>query len=277
MMKNNKRGPMNNTDRLYAYILKNKVVSTEDLTSYVQDTFSKSYRYLYSKYLNRLLAQGKIVHVRRGIYAAENPYIEHNPPPDKFLVGSKIRARYYIGYHSALELHGSAYSAHNACFIATLMNDKFRNFSYGPLSFRCVTSKDVRIEIDTTKVSDQVIRVSSPSRTFVECIHRPELSLNYEEIAKSLISLGNVSIKGLLNSLKIYNCDILYRKAGYFLQYLRDNSPYYEHLSKNDLELIHANIGRSPIYLSEGKDYDYNEHWNLYVPKDFKNIFLGVK
>ncbi len=276
-MKTKKRDPMNNTDRLYAYILKKQVVSTEDLTRYTRDTFSKSYRYLYSKYLNRLLGQGKIIHVRRGVYAAENPYIEHNPPPDKFLVGSKIRSRYYLGYHTALEFHGSAYSAHNACFIATLANDKFRSFSYGPLSFRCISTRDVKIEIETAKLSDQIIHISSPSRTFVECIYRPDLTLNYEEIAKSLIGLGSVSIKGILSSLKIYNYDILYRKVGYFLQWLRDNSPYYEHFSKKDLELIHANIGKSPMYLIEGKNFDYIGQWNLYVPKDFKNIFIGVK
>lgn len=268
---------MDKTDRLYAFAMERKIVTSDELAQFAEEAFEKNYQYLYIKYLRRLMTDGRLKRVRRGIYAAVNIYEKQRLPPDKYLIGVKLRRTYYLGWHTALELHGSAYSAYNSCYVATPDNLKFRPFKYDNLSFRCIATKDLKTEVSTLKHLGQDIRISSPSRTFVECIYRPDLCGGYEEAVKSLDGLGGTTAKGILASLELYNKDSLYRAVGYFLEWMAKNSPYYGHIKDRDFEKIRSNIGKKPTYLMKCKKPKLIERWNVYVPKNFEEMFLGVR
>ncbi|MBU4255957.1 MAG: type IV toxin-antitoxin system AbiEi family antitoxin domain-containing protein [Thermoplasmatales archaeon] len=268
---------MDKTDKLYAFAMERKIVTSDELAQFAENIFGKNYQYLYIKYLRRLMADGRLKRVRRGTYAAVNIYEKQRPPPDKYLIGAKLRGTYYLGYHTALELHGSAYSAYNSCYVAAPDNMKFRPFKYDNLSFKSVVTRNLKTEIHTLKYLGQDIHISSPSRTFVECVYRPDLCGGYEEAVKSLDGLGGTTAKGILASLALYKKDSLYRAVGYFLEWMIKNSPYYGHIRDGDLEKICSSIGKKPTYLMKCKKTKIIERWNIYVPKNFEEMFLGVR
>ncbi len=272
---------MNKTERLYAYVLRRRVVTSDELGEWAREELGKDYKYLYTKYITRLLAQGKLVRVTRGMYAARNlfptsPYDHPDAPPNKYLVGSKLRDRYYLGYHTALELHGCAYSVYYETHVVTLDKDKFKRFIHGPEAFRNVLAKDIETEVVEVRVLDQSVRVSSPSRTFVECVRRWDLSGGLEEVLKSLDGLEGVTPEGLEAAIGIYDYDILRRSVGFFLELMMAESPYYGHIPLEYLESLRERIGETPFYYIRGEPSTLEERWNLFVPDYLDEMMAGV-
>lgn len=264
-------------EKTYAFILKNRVVNRAELEYYAENILEKDYNYLYRKYIFKLMKQGKVERIRKGLYFAKNIYIDEHGIPNKFLVGSKIRSPYYLGYHTALEISGSAQSIHHGCYIAIDINNRFKPFQYNDHRFHPVIVNDFEMGIIIRNVENFTVRISSPSRTFVECIQRPDLCIGYEEVYKSLESLGGVEIEGLLSILEMYHTDILYRTVGFFLDELKERSPYYSHIGEKELNKIRKNIGNGRSYLIRGKKGEYISEWRLYIPEGFRDIFLGVR
>jgi len=272
---------MNKTERLYAYALRRRVVTSDELGQWAAEELGKDYKYLYTKYIYRLLAQGKLVRVTRGIYAARNlfptdPYDHPDAPPNKYLVGSKLRERYYLGYHTALELHGCAYSATNSCFVVTLGMDRYQSFKHERLSFESIVSRDVTTEITVENIAGSDVLVSSPSRTFVECSRRLDLCGGLEEVLKSLDGLRGVTRDGLKASLEIYGYDILYRSVGFFLDLMRDESSNYGFVTDDLLDHLRSRSTGTTAYLIRGTPSRLDEGWNIYVPVDMDRMMVGV-
>lgn len=272
---------MNKTERLYAFTLRRRVVTSGELAEWAREELGKDYKYLYTKYITRLLAQGKLVRVTRGMYAARNlfptsPYDHPDAPPNKYLVGSKLRERYYLGYHTALELHGCAYSAFHETHVVTLEDDRFRSFVHGSDAFRNVVSKDVDTEVVEVRVLETKVRVSSASRTFVECIRKWPLCGGLEEVLKSLDGLEGVSPEGLEASIGIYDYDILRRSVGFFLELMMRESPYYSHVPRGYIESLRQTVGKAPAYLVRGEGAVLDQRWNLYVPDHLDELIAGV-
>ncbi len=272
---------MNKTERLYAYALRKRVVTSDELGEWAEKELGKDYKYLYTKYITRLLAQGKLVRVTRGIYAARNlfptsPYDDPDAPPNKYLVGSKIRGRYYLGYHTALELHGCAYSVYYETHVVTLDKDKFKTFVHGPEAFRSVLTKDIETEVVEVRVLDQTVRVSSPSRTLVECIRRWDVCGGLEEVLKSLDGLEGVTPEGLDAAMGIYDYEILRRSVGFFLEFMIAESPYYGHIPLEYINSLRERIGNTPSYYIKGESSILDARWNLYVPDYLDELMAGV-
>ena len=273
---------MNKTERLYAFTLGRQVVTSKDLALWSRENLSKDYKYLYSKYITRLLAQGKLVRICRGIYAAVNVYASgflDNPSilPNSYLIGSKLRDDYYLAYHTALELHGCAYSVTNDTYVAVPDRGKFRPFSHDPLRFFCVVSRDTSTEVMVRRIAGHDVRVSSPSRTFVECVRRPDICGGLEEVLKSLDGLRGVTQEGLDASMAVYGYDILYRSIGFFLELMRRESPFYDAITSEYIETIRSRTGATHRYLLEGVGSELDERWGLYVPRGLHDVLVGVK
>jgi hypothetical protein len=58
---------------------------------------------------------------------------------------------------------------------------------------------------------------------------------------------------------------------------LMDRSPYYSHINKEDLGEIRKRIGTGASYLIPGVKGEYVPGWNLYIPKNFRDLFEGVR
>jgi len=112
--------------------------------------------------------------------------------------------------------------------------------------------------------------VSSKERTFIECIDRVWYAGGWEECTKSLAQLGDIDFEKLLTLAFNQKKQILFRQAGYFLEYLKNTSPFYEHISQDLLEKLRTQVKGSPQYLVRGEPGEINARWRLYIPEDFE-------
>ncbi len=279
-MRNVNRGTwMKITQELYKYSMERGVLDVSDLKEFAHERLDVNYKYLYTKFITRLLSQGKLVRIRQGLYAAKNVFDPYEKDTDRYLIASKIKPDYYLGFHTALELYGAAYSEFNSVHVTVPRNSYFHPFVFEGSQYVPVTRQvdDVETEVQRMTRKYHTILLSSPSRTLVDCIDRFELCGGYEEVIKSLQGLGGVDIGGVIKILDVYDKDILDRAVGYILSLLIDGSPYYGHISEEDLAPIKDRINKNKRYLLQNKPSKYVDHWNLYVPKDFESLPEGIR
>ncbi len=96
-------------EKLYLEVLPLKVVTFEEIVAKAGKIKLKDPSYIHRKYVKKLVDEGKLQRIRKGLYAVLSPLedpLKH--VPDKFLVGAKLRDNYFLGYHTALEFYGSA-------------------------------------------------------------------------------------------------------------------------------------------------------------------------
>ncbi|RZN65483.1 MAG: hypothetical protein EF806_00905 [Candidatus Methanoliparum thermophilum] len=163
--------------------------------------------------------------IRHGLYLILDPL--ETPTSfsmDKILVGSKIRKRYYLGYYTALEFYGCAYSAYNEMYVCIDKQDRLDSFECANQRFVPVFTKDIASGVEAKKYLGQRIYVSSRERTFLDCVNKPKYAGRWEECLKSLEGLSGVNGQKIYRLLHKFDSDFLYRKTGFILELLRDHS-----------------------------------------------------
>ena len=267
------------TETLYNALVPLKVVTFNEIVELAAKTIDvpTDRRYIYRRYVARLIETGKLEAIRKGLFIVLSP-LERNDKIelDKLLIASKIRKEYYLGFHSALEYYGSAYSAFNEVYICTQPKNRFDTFRYRRFTFKQVAVKDTTSQVVEKRYGNSLLNVSSKERTFLECVGRPDYAGGWEECLKSLQNLSGVDAE-LLASLTFKRRNkSLASRVGYVLEFLRDSSPFYEHISNDLLEEIESRARPTPQYLVKGQKSSLNKKWNLCVPDDFEEKLRGI-
>ena len=78
---------------------------------------------------------GHLIHIRKFLYAVK-PMYSQDQWVDPYLIASKATADAIIAYHTALELHGIAYTTFNE--FTYLSNRQISSFTYEGQRFRAV-------------------------------------------------------------------------------------------------------------------------------------------
>ncbi|MFW6038827.1 MAG: type IV toxin-antitoxin system AbiEi family antitoxin domain-containing protein [Candidatus Saliniplasma sp.] len=266
-------------EKLYSSLLAREVVSFEEIVESARKIIGDHVdrRYVYRKYVYRLIDKGKLHRVRRGIYVVLSPIEEiEEHIADKFLIASKVKNRYFLGFHTALEFYGCSYSHYNEVYICVGERDRFDPFEFQEVEFRPVFVKDLDTGVEKKKYGKGTLRISSKERTFIDCIDRVDYAGGWEESLKSLVGLSGIDFNNILQLLDGYGKEILYRRVGYILESLKEHSQFYEHLDEAFLDELEEHITDRPRYLIQGKSGSLNRRWNLYVPDDFENIMRGI-
>jgi len=271
---------MTKLELLYQELLKKEVVlykEIEEIASEIVEKQPVSFRYLYNEYINKLRRSDKLLHPKKGIYVVVPPtkINDNSFQPDKYLIASKVQKPYYLGHHTALEIHGCAYSNYNEAYIVVPPTKKFRGFEFKNIRYRPIFSSHSQFGLKKINHKNQKIVVSSPSRTFLDCIELPEYSGGWEECLKSLESLAGVKANELKRLLDKIGKDMLFRKTGLILDILDDN-PYYQGVLSDLKSYLNKKMGKSPMYLKKGAKSELNKDWRLYVPIGFKDIIRGI-
>lgn len=268
------------TETLYNALLSIKVVSFDDIvgkaTGIIEATPDR--KYIYRKYVNRLVKSGKLQRIRKGLYVVLSPLEEQEGyVADKLLIASKIRNKYYLGFHTALEYYGCASSFYNEAYVCVKARDRFNPFQYKRFSFRPVFVEGITLGVEEKNYHGNTIKVSSKERTFIECIDRIQYAGGWEECIKSLEGLRTLNIEKLVNLLlHKYKKDILFRRVGYILELLKERSPFYEHVNDHLLNEIEKQITGPPQYLTYGKKGTLNRRWKLYIPDGFEEKLRSI-
>lgn len=266
-------------EALYNALLPMKAVSFNDIVKEASSIIeaAPNRRYIYRKYVSRMIKRGKLQRIRKGLYIVLSPLEKpERHIVNKLLIASKIRDEYYLGFHTALEYYGCASSFYNEAYICVKAKDRFDPFQYKRFSFRPVFVEDVTLEVEEKHYQGNIIKVSSKERAFIECIDRVQYAGGWEECIKSLEGLGGLNMKKLLNLLHKHKKDVLFRRVGYFLELLKNRSPFYEHANDRLLNQVESQIIGPPRYLIYGEKGPINRRWKLYIPKGFEEKLRGL-
>lgn len=270
---------MKKTETLYKALLKKRVVTVADIIKIAREVVSKgvTLNYLHKKYLRGMLKEGKMIRVQRGLYIVLEPLeTSENFSYDRFLLGSKLSKKYYLGFHTALEFYGCAHSAFNTVYICLSKKNRFQSFTFQNTTFKPAYTDKVELGIKKHNYLSHTIIVSTKERTLVDCLNRVKYAGGWEECLKSLEGLSGVDFKKLLKIVDSFGNDLLYRKTGMVLQKLKDISIYYQDVDDDVLQFFKDLSGSTPRYLEKHVPSYFNKEWNMYVPKNFDDYFRGI-
>ena len=136
------------------------------------------------KAIQYYIASNKLKRLRKELYAVVPPNTKpDNYTVDPYLLAGKVADDAVLAYHTALELHGLAYSSFEQFTFIT--SHKIVPFEYNQQFFRAVVTKDkTAIEIEVINRQGVNIKITNISRTFVDVLDHIELSGGLEEVCR---------------------------------------------------------------------------------------------
>lgn len=214
--------------------------------------------------------RGHILPVRRGLYWVVPPGSEpESCPVDPFLIAGHITPRATLAYHSALELHGRAFSSFNE--VQFLAERKLRPFEFRGTLYRPVSTPPAltrggqdEIGIETRDRSGVPLKVSGLERTFVDALDRPDLCGGWEEVWRSLDMIEYLDLPAMCRYVEALGNATTAAKVGWFLEVNRDRLM----VDEQTLDKLREHSPASPHYLdrTSGESTRYLSRWNLVVP-----------
>lgn len=218
-----------------------------------------------SKQLNAMIKAGTVNRIKQNLYTCVDLVAGGNVA-DKYVIATHINDSSFVSYHSAFEFYGF----YNQVFYDVQVSSKkrFANFETDENNYRCfLTEYDE--QVDTIRG----VRVTSIERTIIDAINMLGKVMDVEELVKCLQLIHVVNEGKLIDILKIYNKEILYRKAGYILSFFSEQFGLRESFFEFCRE--HADFTyRGRISSNELNKLTYIKEWALYA---YPNIFEIVE
>ena len=221
------------------------------------------------------LAKGRILRVRRGLYATVPPGMDSaSAPVDPYLVAARLCGDAVLGYHTAQEFHGRAYSVHWR--IVYLSDRRSAPLAFQSHEFRRAPVPPPLRErglamfgVIRHNRSGVEVRVTSHERTMVDLLDRPELTGSWSEIWQSLEAVEFFDLDQLVEYTRMLDNSTTAAKVGFFLERHRESLMVGEDHLRELLRLRPA----QPHYLareSRGRSRLVKD-WNLMVPEEILN------
>ena len=215
---------------------------------------------------------GHVILIRRGLYAVIPRGADPDTyPVDPFLVAAKLTADAVLSYHTALELHGYAYSirehlTYSAARPVSLV--MFRSHVFRGVSFPQPLCRAEKVEFGVTTVdrAGLEVRVTSLERTLVDVLDRPAISGSWEEIYRSLEAIEFFDLDKVVEYALLLGNATTIAKVGFYLEQHRESLM----VEENHLTPLRDHRPRQPHYLdsSNRKSGKVVADWNLVVPVD---------
>jgi predicted transcriptional regulator of viral defense system len=251
------------------FFRKHPVFTSEELDKHLS-TIGKPGHRTGESLLNYHRKKGHVVLIRRGLYAVIPPGGDPELyPVDPFLVAAKLTKDAVLSYHTALEIHGRAYSVREH-----LTYSAARPVS--SITFRSRTFRGVRFPQALCRVGNEnfgvmtvdraglEVPVASLERTLVDVLDRPDLSGNWEEIWRSLESVEFFNLDRVVEYTLLLGNATTTAKVGFFLEQHRESLM----VEDDHLQPLRDRRPRQPHYLesSNRKSGKLVGDWNLIVP-----------
>ena len=219
------------------------------------------------------LKEGRLINIRRELYAVVPPNADvESTLVDPYLVAAKASDDSVLSFHTALELHGVAYSTFGKFTFLTGKKIKpfhFQDQLFQPTSIPTPLRKKNDIGIAIMDRQGISIRITNIERTFVDALSRIELCGGLEEVSRSLESIAVLDANAVIQYTLQLKSSVLAAKVGYFLE-KREGA---FSVDKEALKPLFSVIPKSPQYLDthQKKSCRYIKHWNLIVPEKLIN------
>ena len=264
--------------KLNEFLSQYAVFTVEELDRFLSDRGSgkpNTRKSLLTYYRN----QGRIVRVRRGLYATVPFRADPTTSPvDPYLVAAKMSADAVLAYHTALEFHGKAYSLYTKLIYVSASKSlplKFQSHEIRgvPVPHPLRAKGKEMFGVTCHKRSGVELRVTNLERTLVDVLDRPGLTGSWEEIWRSLESVEFFDLDQVVEYAHLLENATTAAKVGFFLE------QHKETLMVDDTHLNHLRKLRpqQPHYLIRGKRKScrWIKDWNLMIPVQILNKSWG--
>lgn len=220
--------------------------------------------------LGHHLRAGNIKRVSRKVFAAVPAHIPADRwVIDRFAAASKLRADGVLGYHSALELHGIAYSEFNEVQLVSAGRTELVRLPFeacrfvNPPKALAVAGKGDYLTV-TIDRQGLPIRVTGVERTVVDVLHRPDVAGGVEEVLQSLGLVRYLDPAKVADYVALLDSRTLASVVGWWLEGRRSALG----VSDDVLGRLRARLPRSKHYALGAKPGDavLIEPWRVLLP-----------
>jgi predicted transcriptional regulator of viral defense system len=220
--------------------------------------------------LRHHLRAGNIKRVSREVFAAVPAHLPaERMVIDRFAAASKLRPDGVLGFHSALELHGIAYSEFNEVQLVSAGRTERVDLPFGACRFVTPPKALVaagKTDYLTTTMDRQgvTVRVTAVERTVVDVLHRPELAGGAEEVLKSLDLVRYLDPAKVADYVELLDNRSLASVSGWWLEKRRAALG----VSDDVLARLRARLPRSKHYAlgAEPGHAVFVESWRVLLP-----------
>jgi predicted transcriptional regulator of viral defense system len=221
------------------------------------------------QYLRYHHKQGHLIHIRRLMYAVKSPFLNKAKQIDPYLIASKANVDAVLAYHTALELHGTAYTTFATLTYLTENVQKpftFQQQTYQSVSFpkALLAKKQQLFGIEKINHEGMTINITCPERTWVDILDRPHLGGGWEEIWRSWEQTTQLDFQKLVNYTLLLENATVTAKVGFFLE-RRAN---YLSVPPQYINQLLSHIPKKPHYMDRSQQHSakYIKKWELMVP-----------
>jgi len=219
--------------------------------------------------LKRGVASGRLLHLRRGVYAVVPPGVDpKHAEVDRFLLAGALTPDAVVAFHAALELHGRAYSTWSRVHVWTHHRSKPWRWRGGevvpvlvPAAFRGTES--AAHGVTTRHHAGSTVQVTSLERTLVDVLDQPDKGGSWEEILRSAAMIEFVDLDAVLAHTVRIGRALTAARVGWVLSQRADAW----HVDDAHLAVLRERRPDSPTYLDTARAAGrLQATWNLIVP-----------
>jgi predicted transcriptional regulator of viral defense system len=253
--------------KIDAFFFTHPVFRYDEFFTWKEKQGTKSVRAVHNA-LQYYLKSGRLLNIRRGLYAVVPPSetIE-SIFIDPYLIATTAAADSILAYHTALELHGVAYTLFDR--FTFLTNNKIKSFVFQDHWFQASTvptklrNKHNNFGVDSVYRQELLVKVTTLERTFVDVLDRLEQSGGWEEVIRSISKMVSLNIEKVIEYCLILKNSNLIAKVGFFLEQRKGAFAVKEDL----LELLLKYKPLTPQSLTRSKESgQLVKKWNLILP-----------
>jgi len=220
--------------------------------------------------LARHLAAGRLVRVRRGLYATVQRGIDpEQAAVDPYLTTTKLTDDAVVAYHAALQFHGKAYSIWGRFHYLT--RRRTRSFSFGDMEF-----VPVQVPVTLRDLADLaggvlehrhaggVVRVTTLERALVDVLDAPGKAGGWEEVWRSLEMVEFFDLVKVVDYALRLGSALTVARVRFFLEQHRDALM----VEDQHLKALREYAPAQPRYLDTHREPGrLVSTWNLVVPE----------
>ena len=169
--------------------------------------------------LSQHLKAGNIRRIARGVFASVPKHADAATwSVDRFLAASRLRRDGVIGYHSALQLHGYAYSEGFDVQVIAPGQPGLMQTADFTCRFVKVPAPLTDIDIMSVDRLGQAVGVTTLECTVADLFDRPDLAGGPEELVNSLDLIGRLDARRVLSRLRALGNAAAAAAAGWWLE-----------------------------------------------------------
>lgn len=219
---------------------------------------------------------GRVQRIRQGLYAVVPPGCEPGDHQvDSFHIAAKLAPDAVVSHHAAVAFHGWAYNLwHHWIYMASKPvagRFRFDTQVYRGCRFPAALVRSGRQHFAVGEHHHRGvrIRVASMERTLVDCLHRPDLSGDWEEIWRCFEPVEFLDLDLVIAYTRLLDNSTTAAKVGFFLDQHRD---FVSGLDESHLGTLAALAPKHPHRMEPPVPHEpprpcrVVRPWNLIVP-----------